>query len=441
MAPLGGSPPTGGWWCEYQRFSIQLTGVAAPWSRNHSAAREKMDDPLAGLLSARPKETENGMSTATATTSAPRLTHRRRRRWAGERAGLGSSAGITGVAGSCVPDRRVTGVEDRSFGGARRMARANPCTCLTLACGPATGVPTDRRVARRGERETWRPAGRPPVVAGRHRAVNPSPPVVEEPPRPGSPGGGRTARPRGDVRPQRGRPGHLLGGRLGAVPAQRRRRHRGRSAPPPQAPPAGAVGAGERGDGPVGRLGARGRRPGVGVAIGWVATLRGDGAVPRDQRRLQPVGEEPGRRRAGLGRGRVRPAGHRRWSRDQPSPVGLVPGRHLVQCPVHCHRTALGEYTPSFLQSTLTLTATAAVTTYCLWAFDHSGTGLGSPHAGHDTIWIQLTVVPFALAVLHVLRVLDAGGGEAPEDLAVHDQWLQGFGAVWVVLFLVGIYA
>jgi len=105
------------------------------------------------------------------------------------------------------------------------------------------------------------------------------------------------------------------------------------------------------------------------------------------------------------------------------------------------HRTVLGEYTPSFLQSTLTLTATAAVTTYCLWAFDHSGTGLGSPHAGHDTIWIQLTVVPFALAVLHVLRVLDAGGGEAPEDLAVHDRWLQGFGAVWVVLFLVGIYA
>jgi decaprenyl-phosphate phosphoribosyltransferase len=105
------------------------------------------------------------------------------------------------------------------------------------------------------------------------------------------------------------------------------------------------------------------------------------------------------------------------------------------------HRAVLGEYTSSFLQSTLTLTATAAVTTYCLWAFDHSGTGLGAPHVGHDTIWIQLTVVPFTLAVLHVLRVLDAGGGEAPEDLALHDRWLQGFGALWGLLFLVGIYA
>jgi len=102
------------------------------------------------------------------------------------------------------------------------------------------------------------------------------------------------------------------------------------------------------------------------------------------------------------------------------------------------HRRVLRDYTPTFLQSTLTLTATGAVTAYCLWAFDR--TGLASDPSRH-VLWTQLTVVPFAIAVLHVLRMLDAGGGSAPEELALRDRWLHVFGAVWVLFFLVGIYA
>ncbi len=101
------------------------------------------------------------------------------------------------------------------------------------------------------------------------------------------------------------------------------------------------------------------------------------------------------------------------------------------------HRLVLSEYTPTFLQSALTLTATASVTAYCLWAFDRTGLG----HPGHAVLWTQLTVIPFAIAVLHVLRVLDGGGGAAPEELALRDHWLHVMGAVWLALFLVGIYA
>jgi decaprenyl-phosphate phosphoribosyltransferase len=102
------------------------------------------------------------------------------------------------------------------------------------------------------------------------------------------------------------------------------------------------------------------------------------------------------------------------------------------------HRAVLDQYTPSFLQSSLTLSATAAVTTYCLWAFDR--TGLTANH-GHAVVWTELTVVPFAIAVLHVLRVLDAGGGSAPEELALRDRFLHVLGAAWLLFFLIGIYA
>jgi decaprenyl-phosphate phosphoribosyltransferase len=97
----------------------------------------------------------------------------------------------------------------------------------------------------------------------------------------------------------------------------------------------------------------------------------------------------------------------------------------------------LAEYTSSFLQSTLTLTASVTVTAYCLWAFE---TVRIKAVADHHFVWIQLTVIPVVLGVLHVLRLLDAGKGGAPEDLVLHDRVLQGLGLLWFVLFAIGIY-
>jgi decaprenyl-phosphate phosphoribosyltransferase len=105
------------------------------------------------------------------------------------------------------------------------------------------------------------------------------------------------------------------------------------------------------------------------------------------------------------------------------------------------HREVLGDYTTSFLQSTLTLTAGVTVAAYCLWAFGSEGLaqGLGrSIH--HDTIWIQLSVVPVTLGILHVLRLLDRGEGGAPEDLVFRDRVLQILGVMWVAFFAAGVY-
>jgi len=102
------------------------------------------------------------------------------------------------------------------------------------------------------------------------------------------------------------------------------------------------------------------------------------------------------------------------------------------------HRRVLAEYTESFLKSTLTIAGTVTVAAYCLWAFERSGL---LAHAGHHVVWIELTVIPLVLAVLHILRVLDAGRGGEPEELALHDHVLQGYGLLWAALMAIGLYA
>ena len=101
------------------------------------------------------------------------------------------------------------------------------------------------------------------------------------------------------------------------------------------------------------------------------------------------------------------------------------------------HRTVLDQYSESFLKSTLTISATVTVASYCLWAFDRTGL---LAHAGDRVVWIELTVIPLVLSVLHILRLLDAGHGGEPEELALGDHVLQGYGVLWLALMGIGLY-
>ena len=100
-------------------------------------------------------------------------------------------------------------------------------------------------------------------------------------------------------------------------------------------------------------------------------------------------------------------------------------------------RQTLGLYSPTFLRSVRTLSAAVTVTAYCLWAFERAV----DVHPGSDPIWFQLTIIPFTIALLHVMRLLDSGAGAAPEELAIHDHRLQIYGVCWIGLFAVGVYA
>jgi decaprenyl-phosphate phosphoribosyltransferase len=100
-------------------------------------------------------------------------------------------------------------------------------------------------------------------------------------------------------------------------------------------------------------------------------------------------------------------------------------------------RQTLGLYSPTFLRSVRTLSAAVTVSAYCLWAFGRAA----ELHKGTDPIWFQLTVIPFTVALLHIMRILDSGQGAAPEELAIHDHRLQIYGVCWIALFAAGVYA
>jgi decaprenyl-phosphate phosphoribosyltransferase len=120
----------------------------------------------------------------------------------------------------------------------------------------------------------------------------------------------------------------------------------------------------------------------------------------------------------------------------------LVIGKRLAELPDADgqggeRRAVLSKYSKSYLESALTMTATASVTGYCLWAFEN--TGLVQRAHGRE-IWIHLTAVPVVIGALYVLRSLDAGEGGAPEDLAFNDRIVQGLGVLWIILAVIGIY-
>jgi decaprenyl-phosphate phosphoribosyltransferase len=120
----------------------------------------------------------------------------------------------------------------------------------------------------------------------------------------------------------------------------------------------------------------------------------------------------------------------------------LVVGKRSSELENHgagATRKVLAQYTPEFLHSALTLSATVVVTGYCLWAFDTSSTGLSSIH--HDLVPIRLSVVPVVLAVLFIIRASESTNAEAPEDLLLHNRIVQVLFLLWALALALGTYA
>lgn len=99
------------------------------------------------------------------------------------------------------------------------------------------------------------------------------------------------------------------------------------------------------------------------------------------------------------------------------------------------HRAVLGEYTPVFLQLVVAIFGGLVIIVYCLWAFGEQSTSVDSSHA----LWIQVSAVPFLIAILRYIQMAEKGEGGEPEEVLLRHRPLQILGLVWLALFLVGV--
>lgn len=95
-------------------------------------------------------------------------------------------------------------------------------------------------------------------------------------------------------------------------------------------------------------------------------------------------------------------------------------------------RRVVERYTTTYLRFVWTLSATVVVVTYALWAFE-VGEQTGS-------VWPQVSLVPFTMAILRFAIDVDAGTAEEPEVIVVHDRVLLGLGLVWALTLALAVY-
>ena len=87
-------------------------------------------------------------------------------------------------------------------------------------------------------------------------------------------------------------------------------------------------------------------------------------------------------------------------------------------------RKSLESYTSTYLRFVWTLSATAVVLCYGLWAFERDRQAGGSLFA--------ISMVPFTIAILRYAVDVDGGLAGEPEDIALRDRVLQLLAVAWI---------
>lgn len=100
-------------------------------------------------------------------------------------------------------------------------------------------------------------------------------------------------------------------------------------------------------------------------------------------------------------------------------------------------RPTLGVYTESFLLFLRGVASAVVLIGYCLWAFESAR---NSVTTDASTIYFQLSILPFAIAILRYALLIDQGAGGEPETLILRDRPLQVAGIIWAIIYGYGVY-
>src|SRR5207253_3255020 len=97
-------------------------------------------------------------------------------------------------------------------------------------------------------------------------------------------------------------------------------------------------------------------------------------------------------------------------------------------------RSTLGEYSVAYLAYLRSVSTSAVLVAYCLWAFEKTN------EATNTDPWYQLSILPFVLGILRYALLVDQGKGAAPEDVILGDRTLQLIGLAWLLVFGLGVH-
>jgi decaprenyl-phosphate phosphoribosyltransferase len=86
-------------------------------------------------------------------------------------------------------------------------------------------------------------------------------------------------------------------------------------------------------------------------------------------------------------------------------------------------RKSLESYTASYLRFVWTMSATAMILCYGLWAFERDGT---------NASWYAVTIIPITIAILRYAVDVDGGLAGEPEEIAMKDRVLQLLLLAWI---------
>jgi decaprenyl-phosphate phosphoribosyltransferase len=95
-------------------------------------------------------------------------------------------------------------------------------------------------------------------------------------------------------------------------------------------------------------------------------------------------------------------------------------------------RASLRKYSSSYLRFVWATSVAIVITTYTLWAFDL--------HVQSRSVWSQISIVPFVIALLRYAIDVDNGDGGAPDEIVLRDRALQILGVCWVVAVAIAFY-
>ena len=95
-------------------------------------------------------------------------------------------------------------------------------------------------------------------------------------------------------------------------------------------------------------------------------------------------------------------------------------------------RKSLENYTTTYLRFVWTLSATAVVICYGLWAFEQD--------AETNSNWFAISMIPFTIAILRYAVDVDGGQAGEPEEIALGDRVLQVLALAWIGVVGVAVY-